>query len=93
MALYRHALGYAIRTERMQQNLTMREVSTRAPIALGYLSEVELGKKDISSELLESVASSLGISLGNLSQKVAVVLLDWEQQEELRITKEMMLTR
>jgi transcriptional regulator with XRE-family HTH domain len=61
-------------------------------MALGYLSEVELGKKDISSELLESLANSLGLSLGTLIERVAVVLIDTEQQEELRIAKEMILT-
>lgn len=92
MTLYRHALGYAIRTERLRQNLTMRDVSSRAPMALGYLSEVELGKKDISSELLESLANSLGLSLGTLIERVAVVLIDTEQQTEMRIEKEMTIT-
>jgi transcriptional regulator with XRE-family HTH domain len=61
-------------------------------MALGYLSEVELGKKDISSELLESLANSLGLSLGTLIERVAVVLIDTEQQTEMRIEKEMTIT-
>jgi hypothetical protein len=61
-------------------------------MALGYLSEVELGKKDISSELLESLSNSLGLSLGTLIERVAVVLIDTEQQTEMRIEKEMTIT-
>lgn len=81
MALYRHALGYAIRTERIRQGLTLRDIAQKAHMALGYLSEVERGQKDISSELLECVAHALGVSLGDLTIGVAEVILDWEQQE------------
>jgi hypothetical protein len=50
-------------------------------MALGYLSEVERGQKDISSELLECVAYAIGVTLGDLTLEVATVLTDWEQQE------------
>ena len=89
MALYRHALGYVIRTERLQKGMTMRDVSQLAPMALGYLSEVERGQKDISSELLDAVASALNVSIAKLSYNVAEVLSDWEQQHKMK--REMLL--
>lgn len=58
--LLRQALGHALYFERTKQQLTLRDVSLRAPIALGYLSEVERGKKEVSSELLDSIAYALG---------------------------------
>lgn len=84
MALYRTALGYAIRTERLKRGLTLRDISQRGHMALGYISEVERGQKDISSELLECVLTALGVSLGELTQQVADVITDWEQQERER---------
>ena len=67
----------------------MRDVSQRAPMALGYLSEVERGQKDISSELLESVAGAIDVSIAKLSYNVAEVLSDWEQQHKMK--REMLL--
>lgn len=80
MALYRTALGYVLRTERLKQGMTMRDVSQRAPMALGYLSEVERGQKDASSEILDAISNALGVSVAELSRSVADVLTDWEQQ-------------
>jgi transcriptional regulator with XRE-family HTH domain len=58
---YRVALGEVIREERLSQQLFQREIARRGVIALGYLSEVERGQKEISSELLEGVACGLGL--------------------------------
>lgn len=57
--LYRNALGEVLRETRTEQRRTLRWVSQQARIALGYLSEVERGQKEISSELLDSVATAL----------------------------------
>lgn len=59
---YRTALGDVLREERLARNLNLRQVSEIGCIALGYLSEVERGHKEISSELLEGVAFGLGIA-------------------------------
>ena len=56
MTKYRHALGQVLREMRADRGLTLRDVSSKASIALGYLSEVERGQKEISSELLASLA-------------------------------------
>ena len=59
---YRTALGDVLREERLSKKLNLREVSSLGCIALGYLSEVERGQKEISSELLEGVAVGLGVA-------------------------------
>jgi transcriptional regulator with XRE-family HTH domain len=58
---YRVALGEVIREERLAQNANQRQLSTKGVISIGYLSEVERGQKEISSELLEGVACGLGV--------------------------------
>lgn len=82
MPLLRTAIGYAIRTKRLERGENLREVSHRAPIALGYLSEVERGQKDISSELLRAVARGLEIETSELMRYAVEVMSDWEQQEK-----------
>lgn len=81
MILYRKALGSALKAARTRLGITLREVTNTAPIALGYLSEVERGQKEISSELLPSVCTALGTTLGNITLDTAYILLEWESQE------------
>jgi transcriptional regulator with XRE-family HTH domain len=75
--LQRHAVGYVLRDERSAQSLTLREVSAKSAVALGYLSEVERGQKEVSSELLEMVAGSLRISVSTILRRAAD-LMDME---------------
>lgn len=58
--LLKQALGHALYFERTRQKLTLRDVALQAPIALSYLSEVERGKKEVSSEILTAIATALG---------------------------------
>lgn len=58
---YRHALGSVMKDLRNEQGLNLRQVSGKACIALGYLSEVERGHKEPSSEIVELIASALDI--------------------------------
>lgn len=88
MALYRHALGYTLRNMRTERGMTLRDVSGKASMALGYLSEVERGQKEISSELLETVAVGLGTTAGYVGMKAAYLLLDWEYQANLTTKQE-----
>ena len=62
MTLHRVVVGNAIKSERLRQKKTLRQVAEQAPLALGYLSEVERGQKELSSELLEGVLRSLGMT-------------------------------
>lgn len=62
----RYALGETLRDLRTDQHLTLRDVSRKAGMALGYLSEVERGHKEASSEILETITNTLGISVADL---------------------------
>lgn len=69
--LFRQLLGEALRDERMAQERTLREVSQSARVSLGYLSEVERGQKEASSELLFAIAEALGVPLSGLFNRVS----------------------
>lgn len=74
MAVLREVMGEVLRAHRVAQELTLREVSERARVSLGYISEVERGQKEPSSELIGSLASALDVPLSNLMRDVADLL-------------------
>lgn len=67
----REAIGHVLRDLRTRDRKTLREVSEKAGVSLGYLSEVERGQKEASSELLSSIAESLGVSTAQMLRMVA----------------------
>lgn len=67
----RSAIGHVLRDLRSRSHRTLREVSEKAGVSLGYLSEVERGQKEASSDLLTSIATSLGVSASQLLRLVA----------------------
>src|SRR3954471_23006489 len=71
MAVLRTLLGDALRTTRLRQQRTLREVSSLAQVSLGYLSEVERGQKEASSELLGSICRALGVPLSHVLRDVS----------------------
>jgi transcriptional regulator with XRE-family HTH domain len=71
MVLLRHLLGDALRRLRLRQGRTLREVSAAARVSLGYLSEVERGQKEASSELLASICGALGAPMSQLLREVS----------------------
>jgi transcriptional regulator with XRE-family HTH domain len=71
MVLLRRHLGDELRRRRLHQGRTLREVSSGARVSLGYLSEVERGQKEASSELLASICSALEIPMSQLLRDVA----------------------
>jgi transcriptional regulator with XRE-family HTH domain len=71
MVLLRHLLGDALRRLRLRQGRTLREVSATARVSLGYLSEVERGRKEASSELLASICGALGAPLSQVLREVS----------------------
>jgi transcriptional regulator with XRE-family HTH domain len=71
MVLLRESVGSALRRARTEQSRTLREVARDARVSLGYLSEVERGQKEASSELLNSICEALGLTLGSLIREVA----------------------
>jgi transcriptional regulator with XRE-family HTH domain len=70
----REALGDALRRRRQAQGRTLREVAAAAGVSLTYLSEVERGRKEASSEVLEAVCAALGLVLADLLFEVAQTL-------------------
>lgn len=66
MILLRHELGEVLRETRQAQGRTLRDVAGSASVSLGYLSEIERGTKEASSELLGSICDGLGIPLSEL---------------------------
>ena len=69
--LLRTYLGSTLRAARVAQGRTLREVAKSARVSLGYLSEVERGQKEASSELLNSICSALEVNLASVLQDVA----------------------
>lgn len=72
--LLREAIGDRLRHARTNQRRTMREVSRSARVSLGYLSEVERGRKEASSELLAAICDALDLPLSELLHNVATDL-------------------
>ncbi|WP_199199278.1 helix-turn-helix domain-containing protein [Amycolatopsis sp. CA-128772] len=69
--LLREAIGDRLRHARTNQRRTLRDISRAARVSLGYLSEVERGQKEASSELLASICQALDLPLGELLHNVA----------------------
>lgn len=70
MTLARHEIGEVLRDVRLRKGHTLRHVAGRASVALGYLSEVERGQKEASSEILASVAEALDTPLSSIYLEV-----------------------
>ncbi|MEV7003847.1 helix-turn-helix transcriptional regulator [Streptomyces sp. NPDC093982] len=76
--LWRDLVGDVLRRERLAQERTLKDVADAARISMPYLSEVERGRKEASSEVLAAAAHALGLGLGDL--------LSQAQGELLRLT-------
>lgn len=77
LPLVRRVLGDVLRRTRLRQDRTLRQVSAAAMVSLGYLSEVERGQKEASSELLAAICAALDVPqsavLREVSEELAVV--------------------
>ncbi|MFJ7071916.1 helix-turn-helix domain-containing protein [Streptomyces sp. NPDC098781] len=76
--LWRDLVGDVLRRERLAQERTLKDVADAARISMPYLSEVERGRKEASSEVLAAAAHALGLGLGDL--------LSLAQGEIVRVT-------
>jgi transcriptional regulator with XRE-family HTH domain len=85
MVLLRRVIGDALRARRQGQHRTLREVSTEANVSLGYLSEIERGQKEASSELLSSICEALGAQLSEVLREVSDTLALAEQMEDVLV--------
>ena len=71
MALFRRLLGDVLRERRLEQGMTLRQVSAEARVSLGYISEIERGQKEASSELLSSLCGALDLPLSVVLREVS----------------------
>ncbi|CAN5126681.1 hypothetical protein BH09ACT12_BH09ACT12_35450 [soil metagenome] len=71
MVLFRRLLGDVLRERRVELGLTLREVSAEARVSLGYISEIERGQKEASSELLASLCGALETPLSDVLRDVS----------------------
>lgn len=86
MVLFRRLLGEVLRTQRMQRGLTLREVSAEARVSLGYISEIERGQKEASSELLASLCNALDLPLSEVLRDVGAAAHREEHAVEVGAT-------
>ncbi len=71
MVLFRRMLGDVLRGARMHRGMTLRELSAQARVSLGYISEIERGQKEASSELLASLCQAMDLPLSTVLRDVA----------------------
>src|SRR5215472_15863491 len=90
MVLLRQMLGDALRRLRLRQGRTLREVSAAARVSLGYLSEVERGQKEASSELLAAICGALETPLSQVFREVSdnFALAELQSEPVLSATRE-----
>jgi transcriptional regulator with XRE-family HTH domain len=78
----RHVVGETLRAVRLRQRRTLREVSAAARVSLGYLSEIERGHKEPSSELLAAICNALDVPLSEVFMSVSDTLRRQERMSE-----------
>nr|WP_236684685.1 helix-turn-helix transcriptional regulator [Corynebacterium uterequi] len=84
--LLREALGMALRTFRADQSMTLRELAEIARVSPGYISELERGRKEVSSELLAAICHALGVSVSDVLFDAAARVAMPSIQDELAAT-------
>ena len=82
--LWREVLGQRLRTLRLDQQETLAETAGRAGVSPQYLSEIERGRKEPSSEMIAALAGALGITLIGLTEQVTE---DLRRQEAARASR------
>ena len=80
MVLVRRHLGTVLRAARLARGLTLRELSASARVSTGYISEIERGQKEASSELLASLCGALDVGLGDILREVGDLVSAEERQ-------------
>ena len=90
MVMLRQLLGDVLRRLRLRQGRTLREVSASARVSLGYLSEVERGQKEASSELLAAICGALNTPLSQVFREVSdnFALAELQNEPVLGIPRE-----
>lgn len=79
MAVLRRLIGEVLRARRMAKGMTLRDVSASARVSLGYISEVERGQKEPSSEFLAALCDALEVPMSQVLRDVSALLEIQEQ--------------
>jgi transcriptional regulator with XRE-family HTH domain len=80
---FRVILGEVLKEYRLEKGMTLRDVSEKSSVALGYLSEIERGHKEASSEILENLAYGLDIPLYQIIIEAGYRLADWDTPQRI----------
>lgn len=80
---FRVILGEVLKEYRLEKGMTLRDVSEKSAVALGYLSEIERGQKEASSEILENLAYGLDIPLYQIIIEAGYRLADWDTPQRI----------
>ena len=80
---FRVILGEVLKEYRLEKGMTLRDVSEKSSVALGYLSEIERGQKEASSEILENLAYGLDIPLYQIIIEAGYRLADWDTPQRI----------
>ena len=88
MTMLRERIGEVLREVRMRQGRTLRQVSQQAQVSLGYISEIERGQKEPSSELLAAICTALDVPLSVVLLVVSSRLAAEERAEAIASTLE-----
>jgi transcriptional regulator with XRE-family HTH domain len=88
MVLFRRLLGEVLRARRMDQGRSLRDLCAEASVSLGYMSEIERGQKEASSELLASICAALDAPLSEILSEVADAVALEEARIGLRLAEE-----
>ena len=83
MIVLREVIGDELRRRRQDQGRTLRDVSAAAAVSLGYLSEVERGQKEASSELLSALCGALEVSIVDVLTSVTTHIVEAEDPMKL----------
>jgi transcriptional regulator with XRE-family HTH domain len=81
VTMLRERIGEVLREVRMRQGRTLRQISNEAQVSLGYISEIERGQKEPSSELLAAICSALDVPLSVILLQVSARLAADERAE------------
>src|SRR5262245_14683401 len=88
VTMLRERIGEVLREVRMRQGRTLRQVSQQAQVSLGYISEIERGQKEPSSELLAAICTALDVPLSVVLLEVSSRLAAEERAEAIASTLE-----
>ena len=89
VVLFRRLLGEVLRAHRVEQGRTLRQLSADARVSLGYMSEIERGRKEASSELLAAICGALDVPLSEVLLGVADAVALEEAAMGLRLSKDL----